>query len=176
MKILIGTKNPGKIEGAKQAFEKYFEHVEIEGIAVSSEVGDQPVNEKIMQGAKNRVKNLKKQAQEKNIKADFFIASEAGITNLLGEWMDFNIAVVENSDGEQSVGSSAGFQIPNKYVDEIIHTELGKVMDRIFNKNEINKQNGGIGILTRDEISRVDLTRQAFIMALVKFINGEIWK
>mgnify|MGYP003294421537 CR=1 FL=1 len=24
MKVLIGTKNPGKIEGAKQAFEKYF--------------------------------------------------------------------------------------------------------------------------------------------------------
>ena len=32
MKILIGTKNPGKIEGAKQAFEKYFDKVEIEGI------------------------------------------------------------------------------------------------------------------------------------------------
>ena len=24
MKVLIGTKNPGKIEGAKLAFEKYF--------------------------------------------------------------------------------------------------------------------------------------------------------
>ena len=29
MKILMGTKNPGKIEGARQAFEKYFENVEI---------------------------------------------------------------------------------------------------------------------------------------------------
>ena len=29
MKILMGTKNPGKIEGAKQAFEKYFDNVEI---------------------------------------------------------------------------------------------------------------------------------------------------
>lgn len=49
MKILMGTKNPGKIEGAKQAFEKYFDNVEIEGISVSSEVGDQPVNEEIFQ-------------------------------------------------------------------------------------------------------------------------------
>ena len=31
MKILMGTKNPGKIEGAKQAFEKYFDNVEIHG-------------------------------------------------------------------------------------------------------------------------------------------------
>ena len=39
MKILIGTKNIGKIEGAKQAFEKYFRNVEIEGIQVSSFIG-----------------------------------------------------------------------------------------------------------------------------------------
>ena len=32
---------------------------EIEGISVVSEVGDQPFNEEILQGAKNRVKNLK---------------------------------------------------------------------------------------------------------------------
>ena len=48
MKILMGTKNPGKIEGAKQAFEKYFDNVEIEGIAVDSEVGNQPFNEEIL--------------------------------------------------------------------------------------------------------------------------------
>ena len=85
MKILIGTKNPGKIEGAKQAFEKYFDNVEIEGVPVKSEVGDQPINEEILQGAKNRVKNLKKYAIDNNIEADFYISSEAGITNLLGE-------------------------------------------------------------------------------------------
>ena len=42
MKVLIGTSNPGKIQGAKEAFEKYFENVEIEGISVDSEVGVQP--------------------------------------------------------------------------------------------------------------------------------------
>ena len=56
MKILMGTKNPGKIEGARQAFEKYFDNIEIEGIPVSSNVGDQPINEEIFQGAKNRVR------------------------------------------------------------------------------------------------------------------------
>ena len=85
MKILMGTKNPGKIEGARQAFEKYFDNVEIEGIPVSSNVGDQPINEEIFQGAKNRVKNLKEYAKNNNIEADFYISSEAGITNLLGE-------------------------------------------------------------------------------------------
>ena len=87
MKILMGTKNPGKIEGARQAFEKYFDSVEIEGISVESEVGNQPVNEEILQGAKNRVKNLKKYAIKNNIQVDFYVSSEAGITNSLGEWI-----------------------------------------------------------------------------------------
>ena len=176
MKILMGTKNPGKIQGAKEGFEKYFENIEIEGIPVSSDVGDQPINEEIFQGAKNRVKNLKKYAKDNNIEADFYISSEAGITNLLGEWIDINAAVVEDSEGFQSVGISQGFPIPDKYIEEIRETELGKVMDKIFSGKEISKGKGGISFLTKGEVSRIDLTRNAFIMALTRHINEEIWK
>ena len=176
MKILIGTKNPGKIEGAKQAFEKYFDNVDIEGIQVSSNVGDQPINEEILQGAKNRVKNLKEYAINNNIEADFYISSEGGITNLLGEWIDINVVVIEDSKGFQSIGTSQGFPIPDKYLDEIKQTELGKVMDKIFNGKELGKGKGGINFLTKDEISRIDLVRNAFIMALTSHINEEIWK
>ena len=59
MKILMGTKNPGKIQGAKEAFEKYFNDVQIEGIAVNSDVSNQPLNKEVFKGAKNSVKNLK---------------------------------------------------------------------------------------------------------------------
>ena len=174
MKILMGTKNPGKIEGARQAYEKYS--VEIEGISVESEVGNQPFNEEIWQGAKNRIKNLKKYANNNNIKADFYIASEAGITNLLGEWIDINAVVIEDSKGFQSIGTSQGFPIPDKYIEEIKQTELGKVMDRLFRGKELGKGKGGISFLTKDEITRIDLTRNAFIMALTRFINEDIWK
>ena len=176
MKILMGTKNPGKIEGAKQAFEKYFDNVEIEGIPVSSNVGDQPINEEILQGAKNRVKNLKEYAINNNIQADFYVSSEAEITNLLGEWIDINAVVIEDSKGFQSVGTSQGFPIPDKYIDEIKETELGKVMDKIFSRKELGKGKGGISFLTKDEVSRIDLTQNAFIMALTKHINGDRWK
>ena len=176
MKILMGTKNPGKIEGARQAFEKYFDNVEIEGIPVSSNVGDQPINEEILQGAKNRVKNLKEYARNNNIEADFYVSSEAGITNLLGEWIDINAVIIEDSKGFQSIGTSQGFPIPDKYIEEIKQTELGKVMDRLFSGKELGKGKGGISFLTKDEITRIDLTRNAFIMALTRFINEDIWK
>ena len=59
MKVLIATKNQGKIEEAKRALEHYFKDIEIKGIPVGSNVPDQPVNKEIYKGAKNRVRNLK---------------------------------------------------------------------------------------------------------------------
>ena len=107
---------------------------------------------------------------------DFYISSEAGITNLLGEWIDINAAVIEDSKGFQSVGTSQGFPIPDRYVEEIKQTELGKVMDKIFNEKELGKGKGGISFLTKNEVSRIDFTREAFMMALISHINGDIWK
>ena len=49
-------------------------------------------------------------------------------------------------------------------------------MDKIFNGDELSKGKGGISILTKDAVSRIDLTKDAFIMALTKHINGDVWK
>ena len=172
----MGTVNPGKIQGAKQAFEKYFEDVEIEGVKVSSEVNDQPINDEIFQGVRNRVKNVRRYAEENGIEADYYVASEAGIINLSGEWIDINAVVIEDKEGYQSLGISQGFPVPEKYMKEIRETELGKVMDRIFSGKELAKGKGGISILTKDVVSRIELTQNAFIMALIKHINGDLWR
>lgn len=176
MKILIGTQNPGKVQGAKEAFERYFENFDIEGIPVSSDVSDEPVNDEIYTGAKNRVDNLINYSKDNNIDADYFLGIESGITNLLGKWVIINIAVIKDKSGYESWGTSPAFPVPDKYVKEIIDTDLGKVMDNIFNQTEIRKGKGGIGFLTHDKISRFDLTRGAFTMALTQFINDDVWK
>ena len=49
-------------------------------------------------------------------------------------------------------------------------------MDKIFSGKELGKGKGGISFLTKAEISRIDLTRNAFVMALTKHINGDIWR
>ena len=174
MKILIGTKNPGKIQGAKEAFENYFKEFEISGIPVSSNVGDEPVNNEIYEGARNRVNNLMSYAKENNIEAEYFLGVESGITNLLGKWIIISIAVIKDKNGYESWGTSPAFPVPDKYVDEIISTDLGKVMDKIFQKNDLRSNKGGISFLTNDVIGRIDQTREAFIMALTQHIN-EVW-
>lgn len=175
MKILIGTKNPGKIQGAKEAFEKYFDNVEVEGIPVGSNVSNQPVNKEIYEGAKNRVNNLIEYASENNIEAQYFLGIESGITNLLGKWVIINIAVIKAKNGYESWGTSSAFPVPDKYVDEIINTELGIVMDKIFKQSDSRSSYGGISFLTHNIISRIDLTKEAFIMALTGQIN-DVWK
>ena len=105
MRVLIGTNNKGKVEGAKQAFEKFYDDVEIVGVSVSSGVGDEPVNDEIYEGARNRVNNLVKYAEENNIDSDFYIGIESGITNKLGKWCIIQIAVIRDKNGYESFGT-----------------------------------------------------------------------
>jgi len=177
MKVLIATKNQGKIEGAKRALLNYFDNVEIVGITVESNVGEQPVNDDIYIGAKNRVKNLKEYAQTNNIDADLFLSIESGINNVLGRWMITNIAVIENNNNFESYGTSPSFPVPDRLVKDIIDTDLSQVMNKVFTKdNERHNKGGGIQLLTHDKISRIDLTEMAFIMALTEYINEENWR
>ncbi len=176
MKILVGSKNPGKIAGTEQAFLKFYKDCEIEGIPVDSMVSDEPVDDEIYQGARNRVDNLIKYAKENGIEADFYAGVESGITNRLGKWIIVNVAVIKDNNGFESWGTSPGFPVPDRYVDRIIKEDLGTVMDDIFNEKELRKGKGGISFLTHDVISRIDLTKDAFVMALTMFVNDDIWK
>ncbi|MBR6033742.1 MAG: DUF84 family protein [Clostridia bacterium] len=177
MKVLVATKNQGKIEGAKRALENYFTDIEISGIPVESNVSEQPVNDEIYLGAKNRVKNLKKYAQENNIKADLYLSIESGIDNTLGKWMITNIAAIEDDKGFESWGTGPSFPVPDRLAQDVIDTNLSEVMNKIFDKDdERHNKGGGIQMLTHDKISRIDITEMAFVMALTKYINGESWR
>ena len=176
MKILIATKNAAKIQGAREAFSTYFGNFDLEGIAVPSEVPDQPINEQIFQGAKNRIKNLVRFAEQNNIEADYFLSVESGLTKQLGSWLNISIAIIRDKYGYESVGTSPAYPVPEKYVGEIIQTDLEKVFTKIFNQDEINPNKGGVRLLTHGQITRADLIMEAFLMALTEIVNGSVWR
>ena len=177
MKVLVATKNNGKIEGAKRALENFFDNVEVQGIPVESNVSEQPVNDEIYKGAKNRVKNLKNYAKENNLVADLYLSIESGINNSLGRWMITNFAVIEDDNNFESYGTSPSFPVPDRLVQDIIDTDFSQVMNKIFEKDEErHNKGGGIQLLTHNKLSRIDLTEMAFIMALTKYINEDNWR
>ena len=175
IKILIGSNNKAKIEGAKLAFEKYFSNFEIIGKDISSGVNAQPINDEILLGARNRIKGLK----ELNLKdIDFYISSEAGLVNIGDLYVNINLGVIEDNNGYESIGTSQGFMIPKNKVELVKNKSLGIVMDEICNGVNLNKDKGGIYFLSLGEVNRIQLVRDSFILALVPFLeqNKNKWK
>ena len=117
IKILIGSNNKAKIEGAKLAFEKYFSDFEIISEDIQSGVNSQPINDEILLGARNRIKGLK----DLNIKdVDFYISSEAGLISIGDLYLNINMGVIEDINGYESIGTSQGYMIPKSKVEPII--------------------------------------------------------
>lgn len=171
MKAMIGTGNPGKIQGAKEALEVFYKEIELEGYKASSDVGDQPVSEETVMGARNRALNTMKYAKENGIDVDLFMGIESGIINLYDTWFIANAAVVIDKDGYESIGYGPIFPVPNRYVEEIIQTDFGHVVEKIFHESNLGQSVGGVDGLTNHSISRIDITRESFIMALTQHTN-----
>ncbi len=175
MKILVASKNEGKIEGVKLALAHYFGDFEIIAIEVNSDVSPQPFDEAIYQGASNRVDNLIIYAQAHQLKVDYYVAIEAGITDLLGNYCSISVAVIKDNEGNEGFGTSPGYKIPRQYIEKIKQSELSTVMSKVFNDHNIRVNNGVIHHLSRGLINRVELNKQATIMALTTFLNQELW-
>lgn len=177
MKILVATTNNAKLEGVKKAFNTYFDSIEILGVKSDSEVPDQPVNNEIRLGAENRISNLKKYANKNEINYDYCVSVEAGIADYFGDWLNIQIVMIEDRQGQKGIGTSPGYSIPIRYIDEIKKSNLAELTNRIFGKDEQRHKNKGtIQLLTKDKISRVELIEDATVMALTKFINGDKWR
>lgn len=172
MKVLIGTNNNVKVEACQTAFDNYFADVEVITVNVSSEVSEMPLNDEITMGVKNRIKNLRKYAEENGIEADYYVAVESGINNFFNEWMITAVAGIEDNSGLKSYATSPSYPIPGDMVDEIIHNGLGPVMDRIFADDDSGHHKGGIGFLTHGKIRRYNLMEESFMMAIIRIINN----
>ena len=132
MKVLVGSRNPVKIEATKDAFSKFFDNIEVVGIEVDSKVSNQPINQETFEGAKNRVMELRKINKEKNLGAKFFVGIEGGIIKLYSRWFAFSAVCIMDEKGRIGFGTSPHFELPPSIVRHLLErVELGKVMDRI---------------------------------------------
>ena len=177
MKILVGSTNESKILGIKEAFLRYHNDVEVSGVKCDSLVPDEPIQEDIYLGACNRVKNLKNYALSNSLEMDYFVAVETGLMVLAGKWYNVSIAVIEDNESFHSYGMSPAYPIPNNLVDEIKSKDLAHVIDRVFDIDKSKpreKIHGGVTLLTLGITTRVDLTRDAVIMAMIP-LNCDKW-
>ncbi|HMN12165.1 MAG TPA: inosine/xanthosine triphosphatase [Bellilinea sp.] len=174
MKIIVASANPVKVDAVADAFSQFYPGVdcEVTGIPAPSGVKPQPMtNEETLQGAFNRI-NAARTVQPH---ADFWVGVEgglhpSGVTYEVFAW----VAVTDGA--HTSTARTGTFHLPPPLADLIRQgLELGDADDLIFGRNNSKQENGAIGILTGDLITRQTYYTPAVIMALIPFKNPDLY-
>ncbi|HYF29416.1 MAG TPA: inosine/xanthosine triphosphatase [Candidatus Paceibacterota bacterium] len=174
MKIVVGSRNPAKVEAVREILADYprFKDAEIVGIEVPSGVPDQPTSfEEVTGGAVNR-------AQAAFIDCDYAIGLEAGfmrVPNAKSGYM--NVSACAIHDGTDThLGLSSAFETPDKEVMRLV-VEEGLNFAEAANRTgldpdpELGKKSGVIGKLTGGKINRKEYVQQSLVTALIHIDN-----
>ncbi len=176
MKILVGSKNPVKIDSVKEAFANYFEDIEVVGIDVDPDVSVQPINDETFVGAKNRAMKLMELNRSQNLGAEYFVGIEGGIANQFNKWFAFGCMCVVDKEGKIGFGTSPHFELPLKVVEKLLQgIELGDVMDEIMNQQNTKQRHGAIGFFTNGVMNRKGLYIEGLKVAIIPFLHKEMY-
>lgn len=172
--VLVGSKNPVKISSTEDAFTRAFnKSFLVEGINAASGVPEQPVgNRETLLGAKNRAMNSRDVFPE----ANYWVGIEGGVEEDEKGMFAFAWIFIIDKMGKTSQSKTGTFYLPSK-VAMLVNEgmELGKTDDMLFEQDNSKQQGGSVGILTRGAVDRTEYYRQAIILALVPFLNEDLF-
>ena len=175
MLVAVGTKNPAKLEGVRRVFTDFFPDVKFESLDTSSVTNAQPMGvDQIIEGAIKRARFAISKTR-----ARFGVGVEAGIFPInksLGH-MDHQEAVIMNRRGRFSLGSSAGFMLPSRWMRRMIRegNELEHYAVEMTGVSGVGDKEGLVYHLTKGRISRADLTEQCVRTALVPWLHADLY-
>lgn len=172
-KVIIASKNPVKINCAKEAFTLAMpeEVFDFEGVDVSSEVSDQPMSDhETYLGAFNRASNA---AQHHS--GAYHIGIEGGISDDGQVMTAFAWVVIQHGD-KIGKARTATFELPQR-IAELVRSgvELGHADDQVFRRENSKQKDGAVGILTRGIIDRKEYYKPAVLLALIPFLNPSLY-
>ena len=172
MQIIVASTNPVKIDAVRQGFAQVFPKAKItvEGIKVASGVSDQPLSDdKPRQGAHKRAQN----ARRSRPGADFWVGIEGGLEEHERLMHCFAWMVVQGPK-RQGIGRTATFILPEEVSQHIrAGYELGDADDMVFGQTNSKQQNGSVGLLTGDRITRTTYYVPAVVLALIPFLQPQ---
>jgi len=172
--VIVGSRNPVKVKCTENAFSSIFEDSFIvQGLNVDSKVSDQPKGDvETYTGAYNRAYASKNAFPE----ADFWVGIEGGVDHVGEQMVSFAWMVIMDGEGKIGKAKTATFFLPealNKMVSDGM--ELGEADDKLFNKSNSKESDGAVGILTKGVISRSNYYQQALSLALIPFLQKELY-
>lgn len=173
MKVIVGSKNPVKINAVKNVLDEIYDKVNVIGVNVDSGVPHQPFGkDETIQGAINRAKN----AFSENF--DLSVGIESGlmeIENSITGYIDLQWCAV--FDGEKiTLGVSSGFEYPPLVIEEVLNgVEVGDVMDKVTGVTNLGQKAGAISYLSKGMLDRTKNTEQCVLTAMIPRMNEIIY-
>ena len=173
-KVVVCSKNPVKLTAVKKAFLRMFskEEFSFKTHDANSNVPKQPVgDDETYRGALNRINHSK----ESYLDFDFYVAIEGGIDDN-GKEMSAYAWIVILSENKMGKAKTATYYLPYK-IAELIRQghELGKADDIVFNRRNSKQNQGSVGLLTDNAITRTSYYVPAVMLALIPFKKKELY-
>lgn len=166
--VAVGSRNPVKVRGVERAFRRYYDVV-VEPVDVSTPI-PQPIGRDVVYWA--LVRAVK--ALEASERASMGVGIEAGPIEFYtgGGFIETQVAVIVDSGCRASMGLSPSFELPRRVLKAVLEgVELSKAVE-VRRGGDIGEGIGYVGILSRGKITRLELTEQAIVMALLPRVAG----
>ena len=166
--IRVGSLNPVKLGAIREVMREPFPLARFEPVPASSEVPDQPLGlEETLRGAKNRARNAFADCA-------LSVALESGLIEVPGSNTGYmNLTACAIFDGrEMYLGLGPAFELPPDVTRLVVEDglELDPAVRRagLTDNERIGYAQGIIGILSGGRVTRMDYSRPAVSMALVR--------
>lgn len=175
MKIIVGSKNPTKVDAVREVFSTLFPELDVIGMEVSSDISDQPLSmSETIRGAVNRAKNA-------FVDCDMSIGIEGGLMEVPyshSGYMQFEACVL--FDGTNSyLGFSGAFAVPKDVIETIKNEGINlsaALKKHGYTEHEyVGHDQGLIGILTKGKIDRKMYNIHALELMLAHYKNKEMF-
>lgn len=173
IQVAVGSKNPVKLAAVRSALEIAGVEAEVIGVAVASDVPEQPIGHaETMRGAVTRARNACTAGD-----AAWGVGMEAGVEfDDAGQGWLYSVTVIATADGRVSHSQSGMLLLPPAVAARVrAGEELGPVMDEVTGVANSKQKLGAIGFLTGGVVRREDSFREAFGRALAPLLRPELY-
>jgi inosine/xanthosine triphosphatase len=172
--VAIGSRNRAKTEGVRRAFKQFLRAAEFKEVDVAPMVKVQPMSmDETLRGAKRRAELAIRREG-----ADFGVGVEAGLVELVeGFFLNLQIAAILDSADHISFGCSPGFPIPASFVAKLKDNrgELDLFTHELTGAAKVREEHGIVYRLSGRRLSRVEMTEQCVMMALIPWRNRRLY-
>jgi inosine/xanthosine triphosphatase len=160
-----------KVEAVKEAFGHFYSNIRVMNVSVDNLLPQPITLSSTVRGALTRAEKALQKIKE----AEFGVGVEAGLMEIpdTRTYLNVQFAAIIDKDQKITLGSSAGFQLPNEVTKLVLieRMEVDRAVEFLYGIKDIGEKRGIIDLMTKGATSRKELITNALIMALAPRIS-----